>query len=176
MRSRCHVAKTPQKKKYDILKGQQHHRQHNRGTKTGKELLHPTSFGRPLGLISWNRQNIFVPQKNMETYTSYPLGSIRLIISAVIYLYMDSKKGNKKEWLSSKTLSWGVRVNPNIQHKDCFRKNNMTSWVRMLVFMNAHVRSVIYTHNASKTRTYGPIPHMVIAITPSCQLYQFNPP
>ncbi|CAB5383410.1 unnamed protein product [Rhizophagus irregularis] len=119
MRSGGHVAKTPQKKKYDILKGQRHHQQHNGDAKTGKELVQRSS-------------NCWKP--------------------------------------------WEVRDNPAIRPKGCFRKNGMTSWARMLVSMNVLVRSVICVHHVSKTRTYGPIPHMVIASTPSCRLYQFNPP
>ncbi|GBC31988.2 hypothetical protein GLOIN_2v1482504 [Rhizophagus irregularis DAOM 181602=DAOM 197198] len=103
--------------------------------------------------------------------------NIRLvIISTVIYLYMDSKKRNKKAWLSSKTLRWRIHNNPYIRPGDCLHKNEMTNWETIIVSMIALDCDVICMQSTNKARSYGCVPHKVIAITPPCQSYQFNPP
>jgi hypothetical protein len=78
---------------------------------------------------------------------------------------------------------WKARSNQHIQFKDCFHKNEVNNWERILVSMIAFARNVICVQNTSRlclvsneTRSYGCVPHMFIAITPSCQSYQFNSP
>ncbi|RIA90146.1 hypothetical protein C1645_823709 [Glomus cerebriforme] len=78
---------------------------------------------------------------------------------------------------------WKFHNNPYIRSKNGFRKNDVTNWVRMLVSATALVRSVICMQSTSRlclvfteSRTYEPVPHIVLAITSSCQSYQFKPP
>ncbi|CAB4442691.1 unnamed protein product [Rhizophagus irregularis] len=84
---------------------------------------------------------------------------------------------------SNRWNCWKARSNQNIRFKNYFRKNETNNWERILVSMIALVRNVICAHNTSRfclviteTRSYGCGPHIFIAITPSCQSYQFNPP
>ncbi|PKB98170.1 hypothetical protein RhiirA5_431803 [Rhizophagus irregularis] len=115
MQGRTRVTKEKKENRH-ILQGQPNQLQHNRSVKNGKGLGRSTSFGRSLGLI------FFIPQKIME------IPNIRLvIISTVIYLYMDSRKRNKKAWLSGKTLRWRIHNSPYIRPGDCLHKNEMTN-------------------------------------------------
>ncbi|CAB5327171.1 unnamed protein product [Rhizophagus irregularis] len=84
---------------------------------------------------------------------------------------------------SNRWNGWKTHSNQNIRFKNYFRKNETNNWERILVSMIPLVSNVICVHNTSgfrlvftETRSYGCGPHMFIAITPSCQLYQFNPP
>ncbi|PKY14758.1 hypothetical protein RhiirB3_508455 [Rhizophagus irregularis] len=81
MRSGGHVAKTPQKKKYDILKGQRHHQQHNGDAKTGKELVQRSSN-------CWKPWELLVPKKRSHFETKYSIVEELVCIRFSIALFL----------------------------------------------------------------------------------------
>ncbi|RGB23611.1 hypothetical protein C1646_774255 [Rhizophagus diaphanus] len=107
-----------------------------------------------------------IPQKKKNSMVKKQLNQRLHSRSAIIGKDPERRNGNQSETVQEQ----------NVQFKDCSRKNETNNWKRMLVSMIALVCNVIFVHKTSKMRTHGPIPHMVIAITPSCQSYQFNPP
>ncbi|CAB4473587.1 uncharacterized protein OCT59_002886 [Rhizophagus irregularis] len=71
---------------------------------------------------------------------------------------------------------WRIHDNLYIRPEDSPHKNEMINWETIVVSMIALDRGVIYMRSTSETRSYGCVPHKVIAITLLCQSYQFNPP
>ncbi|CAB5384678.1 unnamed protein product [Rhizophagus irregularis] len=76
---------------------------------------------------------------------------------------------------------WKFHNNPYIRSRNGLRKNDVTNWVRMLVSATALVRSVICMQSTSRlclvfteSRIYEPVPHIVLAITSSCQSYHYE--